>query len=125
MKSFQARAIRLCGWATLMVVSISVVEMAQLILDVHVLPGLMLSLGVALLVSFVAFLVANAPRVEIAESICWSSVAVIAVLLALHVYQAGIASIGILDVALAFGALGLLGELCRGVVARRRALSAA
>jgi len=47
------------------------------------------------------------------------------VLLALHVYQSGLAGLRDHDVALACGALALLGDLCRGVVERRRALAAA
>jgi|RhiMethySRZTD1v2_1073278.scaffolds.fasta_scaffold929918_2 hypothetical protein len=121
MKSFQATAIRICGAATLVVVLIAVVEIGQLVLGMQTLPTLSLSLGLAVLVSFAAFLVANAPRIEVAQGICLSSVAVIAVLLPLYVYKSGLASLGFLDVALALLDLALLAGLCRRVLARRAA----
>jgi len=121
MKSFQATAIRICGAATLVVVLIAVVEIGQLVLGMQTLPTLSLSLGLAVLVSFAAFLVANAQRIEVAQGICLSSVAVIAVLLPLYVYKSGLASLGFLDVALALLDLALLAGLCRRVLARRAA----
>jgi hypothetical protein len=120
-KSFQATAIRICGAATLVVVSISLAEIAQPLLGLNLLPRLQLSLGVAVLVSLTGFLVANAPRIAVAESICVSSVAVTAVLSALYVYKAGVASLGFPDIALALFCCALLGELCRRVLARRAA----
>ena len=121
MKSFQAIAIRICGAATLVVVSISLVELGQRVLGLQIFPSFPMSLGLAVLVSLVAFLVANTARIAVAESLCLGSVAVIAVLAALYVYKAGIASLGVPDVALALFDCALLGELCRRVLARRAA----
>lgn len=121
MKSFQAQAIRTCGAATVMVVSISFAEIVPHVLGVNLLPRLQMSLGVAVLVSLAAFLVANAPRIAVAESICQSSVAVMAVISALYVYKTGIADLGILDLVLALLGYALLGHMCRRVLTRRRA----
>jgi hypothetical protein len=125
MKTFQAAAIRICGAATLVVVSISLVELGGRVLDLPALPMLPMSLGLAVLVSIAAFLVANAPRRAIAESICLSAVAVVAVLSALYVYKSGFASLGFLDIALALFDYALLGALCWRVLARRHSLGAA
>jgi hypothetical protein len=119
LRPFHAAGIRICGAATLVVVSISLVEGGQALLDVDLLPGLWMPLWLAVLVSLVAFLVANAPRRAIAKSLCLGAVAVVAVLSVLHVHAAGVASLGFLGVALALFDYALLGELCRRVMARR------
>ena len=124
MKSFQATAIRICGAATLVVVALSLVEIGQRVLGLDVLPGFALSLGLAVLVSLTAFLVANAPRIEIAGSICLGSLAVIATLAALFVDRMDVGRLAFLDIVLLPVVVALLGRLCHAVLKRRAASTA-
>jgi hypothetical protein len=130
MEAFRATAIRVCGAATVVVVCISVEEIAGVILGLTGLPRLQMALGVAVLVSLASFAVANAPRISIAESICVSSVAVIAVLSAVYIYKVAATptgpgypagpSLNIADGALVLASYALLFHLCRSVLGERR-----
>jgi len=118
MDAIRATAVRVCGAATLIVVVTALLEFAQQLTGVRLLPWLQLSTGAAVLVSIASFAVANAPRRSVAESICQCSIAVVAVLAALRVYElvATHASASIPDIALSLGSFALLGHLCRSVL---------
>lgn len=110
-------AVQICGIATLVVVAVSGMTLGALHLGIDGVPFARATMGIAVLVAFVAFLLANTSNRDIAKAVCVGSVALIAILGALRVYAflvAGVLSTsGVADTVFAIAVALLLVPLVR------------
>jgi hypothetical protein len=129
MSSRQDKSIKICGVATLVVVMLALATFGSSILGIDGLPEIRLTMGVAVLVAFAAFLVANVSSTHTAQLVCVASVTVVLVGGCLRAYAlvethtAG--AMTLFDGALACGVALLFVPLCRSVWHEARSKPAA
>jgi FtsH-binding integral membrane protein len=129
MLSRQDKAVRICGVATLVVVLLALATLGSRAFDIEGLPEVRLTMGVAVLVAFAAFLVANVSDTRAARLVCVAVLSIVAiggcvrayVLVATHDWTA----LTLLDGWLAIGVALLFVPLCRSVWHEARSSPAA
>jgi len=101
----------------LIVVLIAIATIGAEVLGIEGLPSIRMTMGVAVLVSIAAFVVANVSTPSAARLACVTSIAVIAVVASLRAYELAITrkvtAATLVDVVLALGVMSLLVPLCR------------
>jgi predicted branched-subunit amino acid permease len=120
MESSRVTAIRVCGLATLVVVVLALAGLASLAFGMSGLPVLRATLGMAVLVAFAAFLLANITNRDTAKAVCIGAIgfAAVGAVLRLFAVAGELTTPGIVDAGFAFAVALLFVPLVRSVWSR-------